>query len=444
MTTSTVVSDPAPKDMHIGAINPYALVEGILGKQVDRNSLESARVISDVLQTDYDELFDLKYDSVLYAGLKLNPKENMAEPVSAREMHTLTEKDLETPDLSKIEKVSDLHGIGLKDVGATRVKQAWMQNGKLNMVLHPHALGRTLSNLAVTSSISELVTRFRRSEKEEWTPPNCTWRDMEYFFKDVTEYNDPVQGAVGNSWLIAAIFAVYWADPYAIVHGNRASFTSDTKRVLAIKLHSKGGSNDAPTETVKVNYDIAVNNSSNLVAYCRSSDTGEMWPSLYEKAFAKWITRTSSDHPDITQTGSGDPVKAMAQINDKTPHYYFTSSRSANDLQGLVRANCMNFRTINPMTAWTQASDGMYKGSNIVANHAYTVLGWASQGGKPYIILRNPWGVTEPAGLTTYPGLLDSFDTSFWRPTDMLDTGGVFALEASAFKNYFAGLGVAK
>lgn len=381
---------------------------------------------------------------MLYAGLKLNPKENMAEPVSAREMHTLTEKDLETPDLSKIEKVSDLHGIGLKDVGATRVKQAWMQNGKLNMVLHPHALGRTLSNLAVTSSISELVTRFRRSEKEEWTPPNCTWRDMEDFFKDITEYNDPVQGAVGNSWSIAAIFAVYWADPYAIVHGNRASITSDNKRALAIKLHSKGGSNDAPTETVKVNYDIAVNNSSNLVVYCRWSDTGEMWPSLYEKAFAKWITRTSSDHPDITQTGSGDPVKAMAQINDKTPHYYFTSSRSANDLQGLVRANCMNFRTINPMTAWTQASDGMYKGSNIVANHAYTVLGWASQGGKPYIILRNPWGVTEPAGLTTYPGLLDLFDTSFWRPTDMLDTGGVFALEASAFKNYFAGLGVAK
>ncbi|CZR68435.1 uncharacterized protein PAC_18334 [Phialocephala subalpina] len=444
ITTKVVSSDPAPKDMRIGAISPYALVEAILGKKVDRNSPESARVISDTLQTDYDELFDMKYDSVLYAGLKLNPKENIAEPASAGDMHTLTEEDLATPDLSKVEKVSDLHGIGLKDVGATRVKQAWMQNGKLNMVLHPHALGRTLSNLAVTRSISELVTRFRRSEKGEWTPPNCTWRNMGDFFKDITEYNDPVQGAVGNSWLIAAIFAVHWADPYAIVHGNRASDTSDTKRVLAIELHSKGGSNDAPTETVKVNYDIAVNNSSNLVVYCRSSDTGEMWPSLYEKAFAKWITRTSSDHPDITQTGSGDPVKAMAQINDKTPHYYFTSSRSANDLQGLVRANCMNFRTINPMTAWTQASDGMYKGSNIVANHAYTVLGWASQGGKQYIILRNPWGVTEPAGLTTYPGLLDFFDMTFWRPADMLDTGGVFALEASAFKNYFAGLGVAK
>src|SRR5690242_6414625 len=94
-------SDPAPKDMHIGAINPYALVEAILSKKIDRKSTDSAQVISDTLQTDYDELFDLKYNSVLYAGLKLNPKTNMAEPVSARDMHTLTEEDLETPDLSR-------------------------------------------------------------------------------------------------------------------------------------------------------------------------------------------------------------------------------------------------------------------------------------------------------------------------------------------------------
>jgi len=86
----------------------------------------------------------------------------------------------------------------------------------------------------------------------------------------------------------------------------------------------------------------------------------------------------------------------------------------------------------------------MYRGSNIVGNHAYTVLGWTSQGGKKYIIMRNPWGVTEPAGLNAYPGLLDFFDTTFWRPINMLDNDGVFALEMFAFKNCFAGMGVTK
>ncbi|KIW88807.1 uncharacterized protein Z519_10291 [Cladophialophora bantiana CBS 173.52] len=436
-------SDPAPKDLLIGAVNPYAFVEALIGRKMDRKSLDAPQIISDVLQTDYNELFDMKYNSVLYAGLKLNTKENTAERLSAQDMHILTEDDLETPDLSKIEKVSDLHDIGLKDIPSTRVKQAWIQNGNLNLVLNPHPLGKTLSNSAVTSSISELVTPFRQA-KGPWTPPNSSWRDMGDFFRDVTEFNDPVQGAVGNSWMIAAISAVAWADPYAIVHRTRATGESETKRVSAIHLYSKGGRNDAPTAKVEVTGDIVVNNSSNQVVYCRSSDTGEIWPSLYEKAFAKWITQERSDHPDITQTGGGDPVKAMAQINNKAPNYYYTHSRPAGDLWGIVRANCMGFRTINPMTAWTYASGEMYRGSNIVGNHAYTVLGWTSQGGKQYIVLRNPWGVTEPTGMSTYPGLLSFFDTSFWRPINMLGNDGVFALEASAFKSYFAGLGVAK
>jgi hypothetical protein len=36
------------------------LVEAMIGHKLDRHSTSSARIISDVLQTDYDELFDLK------------------------------------------------------------------------------------------------------------------------------------------------------------------------------------------------------------------------------------------------------------------------------------------------------------------------------------------------------------------------------------------------
>ena len=96
------------------------------------------------------------------------------------------------------------------------------------------------------------------------------------------------------------------------------------------------------------------------------------------------------------------------------------------------------------MTAWTYGSGEFYTGSNIVACHAYTVLGWAYQYGHEYIVLRNPWGITEPAGLGTYQGLLSFFDKSFWRFIDMIGNDGVFALESWAFKIYFAGLGVAK
>ncbi|RFU24098.1 Acting on peptide bonds (peptidase), partial [Scytalidium lignicola] len=79
-TTRVVSSDIALKDMNISAINPYALVKAILSKKLDFNSAKSTQVMSDVLQTDYDKLFDMKYNSVFYAGLKLNSKENAAEP----------------------------------------------------------------------------------------------------------------------------------------------------------------------------------------------------------------------------------------------------------------------------------------------------------------------------------------------------------------------------
>jgi len=193
-----------------------------------------------------------------------------------------------------------------------------------------------------------------------------------------------------------------------------------------------------------VDYEIPINNSNNEPMYCSASDCADIWPSLYEKAFAKWITGTSSERPDITKTFCGDPIKAMAQINGKEPHYFVTENHSANDMLGLVRANCMNFKTINPMSAYTYATGSNYRGSNIVANHAYSVLGYTVLGEKQYIVLRNPWGVTEASGLTSYPGLLERVDPHLWHPAALLDHGGLFAVEAQAFKHCFAVLGVAK
>jgi hypothetical protein len=444
-TDKPTSSDPAPNDLAVGAINPYAMVEAILGREIQWNSPESAKIISDTLQTDYDELFDMNYNPVLHAGLKFNTKENTAERLSGQDMHILTGEDMETPALSKIEKVDDLHDIGLKEIGKTRVKQAWIQNGKLNLMLDPEVLGeaKRLSNRNVTQSIAELVTPFRRDRKE-WNPRNSSWQHISETLKGVTGFNEPVQGALGNSWLIAAMYAVAWSDHSHIVHRTRRNGKDEHERVMEVQFYSKGGRNDAPTRRVEITDEVLVNDSSNRVVYCRSRDNGEIWPSLYEKAYAKWITRDNSDHPDITQTAFGDPVKAMAQLNDRKPHYYFTNSRNSEDLVGLVRANCFSFRTINAMTAWTHASTQAYRGSNLVANHAYTVLGWAVQGENQYIILRNPFGVTEPAGLNAYPGLLGFFNASFWSPINTINNNGVFALEASAFKNYFAGLGVAK
>jgi hypothetical protein len=387
-------------------------------------------------------LFDMKYDSPLYAGLKLNTATNMAEPLKANEIKVRKSEDLEIPDLSKVKSLEDLKEIGIKDLKKLVVSSSTLSNGKLELSIHVPELDHTISKSIITPRMKDIL--FGDVGAGDFTPANATWKDIGDFYKDVTEYNDPIQGAVANCYFISAMAAIAWADPYCIEHKVRATGTGETQKVNAIQFFTKGGGKDAPTKLVEVTDNIITGISNSNPFYCRSNDTGEIWPAVYEKAFAKWITQSSSDKPDITQTAYGDPAKATAQLNNKTPYYYNTSSNTGDQLYEIVRGNSMSYKTINPMTAWTYGSSPMYTGTNVVANHAYTVLGWAYQNNKKYIVLRNPWGVTEPTGLNTYQGLLSFFDSSFWRPISMIGNDGVFALEANSFKTLFATLGVAK
>lgn len=427
-------------NLNVGAINPYALTEALVGRKIDWTKKESIEVMEDALETDYNELFDMKFNSPIYAGLKLNNK-NMAEPVAASEITIRGDKDPETPDVSAITNLGELKKLGVKSLNTTKIRSGVLTRGVLNLKVEIPQMDHTLSKTLISKPLSTILFG-KAATSGDWTPENGVWKDMGDFFKDVTEFSDPVQGAIGNCYFIAAVSAIAWADPYLIVHRNRATGTGETDRVNAIQFYSKGGGKDAPTKLIEVSDLTLVRTSNNQPIYCRSRDAGEIYPALYEKAFAKWILKTNSDKPDITKTAFGDPVKATAQLNNKTPYYYNTNSRTGDQLYTIVRENSMSYKTIHPMTAWTYGSSKDYTGTNVVGNHAYTILGWAYQSNKKYIVLRNPWGVTEPTGLNTYQGVLSFFDKSFWRPINMVGNDGVFAIEANSFQNLFAGLGV--
>ncbi|KAI1180575.1 hypothetical protein F4777DRAFT_253199 [Nemania sp. FL0916] len=489
--------DQPPKDseLNIGAVNPYALVEAMLGHRLDYTSTKVASVISDTLQTDYDELFDMKHDSVLYVGLQLNETERRAERLNRREIKIIQEQDLQTPDLSRVQKLGHLEQIGLKDLEQAKIKVVRLQNGKLHLVLDAQSIARTISNRAVTRTINELAVPFRVNDERSFgVPPVCAWRNIDevtfrnYHFRNSIQnltsnfgdglrigaresngmsvfadhnpsterFEGPIQGATSNSWLIAAIFSVFWADP-TVIHqpfrGDGPKYREDENNPQPfrhdVELHDKGGRNNAPSRILHVAYEVPINKTMNEPVYCRSSGGLDYWGSLYEKAFAMWITQSDisqtvfgADRPDITATAYGDPVKAMAQIDGREPQYFFTANH--HDLIGLVRHSSVNFRTKSPMVAWTHASGNMFRGANLAANHAYSILGWSNYGDRQYIIIRNPWGVTEPRGLTSYPGLLDRVEAAFWPPASLLESGGVMAIEAPYFREYFACIGRTK
>jgi len=428
------------KNLYIGAINPFALTESLTGRKIDWQKKESADIMEDALETDYSELFDMKYNSPLYAGLKLNDQ-NMAEPVDPSNITIRGENDTETPDLSNIKNLDELEKLGIKDINKKRIQSLILSRGILNVRLELPELDKTLSKTRLSSSLADLVLPF--GTKKDHTPTNCTWKISLDFSRDTSEFSGPVQGAAGNSYFIAALSAVVWANPNLILHKNRVTGRA-VSRLTSIQFYSKGGEKDAPTKKIEVSDKMVVNEFNNIPVYCRPNEGTEIYPGIYEKAFAKWILQSDSDKPAIKKTAFGDPVKASAQLNNKTPRYYLTSTRTGEELYSIVRSNSMSYKTIHPMTAWTYGSHDDYTGINLVGNHAYTILGWAVRNTRRYIIVRNPWGITEQEGLNNTAGILCSFDKTFWMPANTIAKEGVFAVEINTFQELFAGMGVAK
>lgn len=265
------------------------------------------------------------------------------------------------------------------------------------------------------------------------------------FFEDGVELMDPIQGALGDCYFIAALSSVAWARPYVIAHRTRRTDASGSNvDMIEFCKASKW-------EKVEVNEILPLTSPGNAFIYARSEDPGEIWPAIYEKAYVKWRTGGIT-LAHYSQIAGGDPVGAAAQLTCLAPHYHWNSSLSANEIWSRVRSNCVSRKTFNPMVAWTYPSGDFspdkvnYSDANLAANHAYSIIGWQYANNQKYIVLRNPWGWKE-ATLNIDGGSWAVWDFAyyggpgFWRVINMATPDGIFALRADTFKKYFAGFG---
>lgn len=438
-----------------GVINPYALAEVITDRKIPWKELPDApRVLEDILQTPYEELFDPAFGGPLYTGLKLNNKLELVlerSPLLDVEIN-LDINDLDNPLTSlEINKLADLGPrFDVKDVGSIEVTRAELvrqQYLQLTLRLPDKERLQQLARILSRDIVATIANDAKAGNARDWTPPNGTWADPGRFFNEGTEYFDPVQGAVANCYYIAALSAMAWAKPFQLAQITRATGTGQQNFVDMVRFY-KPDSGGAIDKQIEVTETVPQTMGGNYI-YARSSEANEIWPAVYEKAYAKLKTGITGDHPDITATAWGDCVWATAQLNGGHRYYYDTASRSDDTLWNLVRGNSISYKTFNPMTAWTYSTGEAaerhlnYSSATIVASHCYTVLGWAYHNNRKYIVLRNPWGNTEAtvAALNTNIWM---YDVSWWRPITLSVVDGTFAMEAWAFKYYFAGLGVAK
>ena len=455
---SRAAAAAATQGQNCAVINPFALADLVSGQRIPWNDIADAKsVLEQILATPYEELFDPKYGGPLYVGLaldshlKLVPERSpLLDIQPRRDGDDARPGGLESfgqyQTLADMARLADLKSILEWPILCADLSR--YSRVRISLRLPPELRALQLGN-ALSADVIRSITfdpAIIANVDPGWTPPGGHWAVAGEFFQQTAEYFDPVQGAVANCYYIAALSAIAWATPFRLAHLTRATGPTQPQFNDQISFY-KPDSGGALDQAIQVTEAVPMTAGGNPI-YCRSSESGETWPAVYEKAFAKLKTGTATDMPDITQTAWGDCVWATAQLNGGTRHYYDTAGRSADDLWQLLRSNCLSYRTFNPMTAWTYSSGDAapdhvdYSSAQIVGSHCYTVLGWAYRDCQRWIVLRNPWGNTE-ATSSVLDATISMYDVSWWRPITLKNNDGVFAMEIGAFKKYFAGFGTA-
>jgi len=486
------------EELTLAARNPYALAEIVLGHPIDWTNVDDRpALLEKILHTPYEQLFDPKYDSPVYLGFEWDSNRRIRSVVPKfPPTETNVDDAKRFPDMifTGLRHLRDLVPLlgdePLQDVPVRSVLPS--RAGGFTIEIGEPTLRRQASlGRAFTPDVLEALIDVNKIILG-WTPVSGEWRDIGTFFKEAAEFSDPIQSGLADCWLIAAMSSVAWAKPYAFAQRSRATGTGNEqfKNLLSFTDPDTNAKKDFEVTDATV---VFAGTSSPM--YARSSEPGEIWPGLIEKAFAQWRANTTHDRPNMTVVDYGDCVWATAAIIGGTRQTIGTSVSTTTQLANFVKTHCVDHRTVHPMTCWTYGSDTdapdeiSYSDANIVGNHCYSILGWIRgsslldivdvdlklddvmlanrmvAGGSPdvlsnigirrrindaafwpllnrdYIVLRNPWGVHE-ATRGNLAGTIQIRDVSFWRSINLGDVDGVFAIDFATFKRYFAGMGV--
>ena len=376
------------------ARNPRALAEIILGHRIDWSTADEHTLLEEVLQTPYEQLFDPRYDSPVHLGITIGEKGEVIEEAPrflrypAKASHDGSKNggdvndaerfpDLHLGNITHVADLKQLIGGSIEDAPLRRFAPSRAGGWTIEIGQLPALREALLATVFDQSVLSKIWSR--RFIDTGWTPSGGQWADIGSFFREAAEYFDPIQSGLADCWLVSAMSSIAWAMPYTYSQRSRATGTNNQSFVNLIELTDPSNGNKLRYELTD---ETVVYSGTTTPIYSHSSEDGELWPAIVEKAFANWRRNTNVDHPDLTALNYGDCVWASAAITARKPHYTNTAGTSATDLIHLVKSHSMSYRTFDPMTAWTYSSGDRspdhvdYSNANLVANHCYSVLGW--------------------------------------------------------------------
>jgi hypothetical protein len=212
-------------------------------------------------------------------------------------------------------------------------------------------------------------------------------------FVDGVSSDDVQQGQLGDCYFPATMAAIAKANPEAIQKLIKDNGDGTYTVTFHQKDWSTGKFKDVP---VKVDGDL-YSRSYGGPLYGHSSNSSdatkmELWFPLVEKAYAQW---KGNSYNNIGNGGAvGDVIEDTMGIDTDQ------SSISAANKEALWTTITRTVDAHKPLGAGTYGDDqeAKYTNTGIYADHAYSILGYEKSGTDRYVVLRNPWGESEPAG----------------------------------------------
>lgn len=211
-------------------------------------------------------------------------------------------------------------------------------------------------------------------------------------FIDGAKPEDVQQGQIGDCYFPAAMAAIAKANPDAI--NNLVKDNGDGTYTVTFK-QKDWASGRFKDVAIKVDGDLYVRSYGGAL-YGHSSNSSdpkkmELWFPLVEKAYAQW----KGSYNEIGNGGHSSNVFEAVLGKDGQDMYVSTGNldRVFDTIKKAVDAK-------QPVAAGTygESEEARYTNSGVYADHAYSILGYEQVGNEKFVIMRNPWGESEPAG----------------------------------------------
>ncbi|MBE2248151.1 MAG: hypothetical protein IAE78_01300 [Myxococcus sp.] len=209
-------------------------------------------------------------------------------------------------------------------------------------------------------------------------------------FANGVSMHDVQQGSLANCYFPAAVAAVARARPALI----QKLFTDNGDGTFTVTFTQRdwdtGRTKKVP---ITVDGDLWTRPDKGTPVYGRGGtdhrpEAMELWFPLLEKAYAQW-----KGSYDVVGNG-GVASDVFEELTGEASDYYDLHARTNPDT--LWKRLTTAIDDGRPVAAGTHERAELYTNSGVFEDHAYSVIGYQTEGARRFVVLRNPWGDTEP------------------------------------------------